>query len=97
VDADKGNEMRGSYRVRYGFAGGSLGLRRGFVFRGSLFVLCKLLGSFGFFLFSGVLFGAIFFFALFGPCAGGLDFAETVGGAVPGAVEADFVAGEGFV
>ena len=46
-----------------------------------------LLGSFGLFLFSFV----------FRASAGGLDFAETVRGAVPGAVEADFVAGEGFV
>jgi len=71
---------------------GSLVVRRRFVFRGSSFVFFRLLGSFGFFLFSSV-----FFLAIFGPCAGGLDFAETVGGAVPGAVEADFVAGEGFV
>jgi len=49
--------------------------------------LFGLLGSFGLFLFSFV----------FRASAGGLDFAETVRGAVPGAVEADFVAGEGFV
>ena len=84
--------MRGSSGVRYGFAGGSLVVRRRFVFRGSCFVFFRLLGSFRLFLFSGV-----FVLSMLVAGTGGLDFAEAVGGAVPGAVEADFVAGEGFV
>ncbi|HXE65001.1 MAG TPA: hypothetical protein VN519_15765 [Bryobacteraceae bacterium] len=84
--------MRGSCGVRYGFAGGSLVVRPRFVFGLSFFVFFGLLGSFGFFLFSGV-----FFLGIFGPCAGRLDFAKAVGGAMPGAVEADFVAAEGFL
>src|SRR6185312_7188177 len=53
MDADKGFEMRGSSRVRYGFVAGSLVVRRRFVFLRSSFVFCELLGSFRFFLFSG--------------------------------------------
>jgi hypothetical protein len=87
VNGDKRFKMRGSSGVRYGFAAGSFGVRLRFVFLGSGFVFCGLLGSFRLFLFSGV----------FVPRTGALDFAEPVCGAVPGAVEADFVAGEGFL
>ncbi|HVV71866.1 MAG TPA: hypothetical protein VHI52_10265 [Verrucomicrobiae bacterium] len=52
MNADKGFEMRGSSRVRQGFAAGSFAVRRWFVFPGCSFVFCWLPGSFRLFLFS---------------------------------------------